>query len=442
MIKADGPAKVKETLLLNSAQHILAVVISLFILIAPAHAQVSEKDAQNLEEQEFGIEQGKKKKPKAAEEKSSEKPEDVQPEAEPEKIKPIEAEEFKVRIKRRSTSGRVLLLDDSSENRPRPGRILLLKNGNDDVAAVRVLKNFPGRFAAKIVLNFGPELKNTDEYRALKKIGEKIVAMIKEREQRGKDLDATKTDEDLAKEVAPDDNELDRGIPTPKPKKKGAKPVGDKPEGPSGPQEKLPEPLFTKEGKELDADSIEVKDEDEPYADLSVQEELPIELFRHAFSLEYGNAKNVDKNNNPASYSALGVRYAFNVWRMPMFKRKTFQDMFSLELSAFYYSISPFLATDDSVTVIPLIFTLRYNLLVGESLSFFTYLGFEKNNVSVGSSGASTTTGTGTVSSNTAILATTKAALGIGSMVKIGPAWAIRLDFGTDLFGLGAVLKF
>jgi hypothetical protein len=60
-----------------------------------------------------------------------------------------------------------------------------------------------------------------------------------------------------------------------------------------------------------------------------------------------------------------------------------------------------------------------------------------KNNVSQGTQSAS-----GVVSSNTAILATTKPALGIGSMIKIGPAWAIRLDFGTDLFGLGAVLKF
>ncbi|HRK02917.1 MAG TPA: hypothetical protein PLH57_09660, partial [Oligoflexia bacterium] len=50
-----------------------------------------------------------------------------------EETRPIDAEEFRVQIKKKSTSGRVVLLDDPTENRPKPGKILLLKNGKENV---------------------------------------------------------------------------------------------------------------------------------------------------------------------------------------------------------------------------------------------------------------------------------------------------------------------
>ncbi|MEW6058401.1 MAG: hypothetical protein AB1540_17505, partial [Bdellovibrionota bacterium] len=307
----------------------------------------------------------------------------------------------------------------------------------EDVAAIRVLKNYPGKFAGKIILSFKtPELKQ--EYRALKKLGYKIMEMIKEREKRGKDLDFEKTDEDLAKEVAPDDDELDRGIPTsPKgPAKKQEKPKPEKLDEldqPSTTRQNAPEPLFDREGNELTPESIEVRDEEEPFSDLSVQEDLPLEPLRHALTLQYGAMRNVDKDNNPATYSALGLRYAFNFLRMALFQRKNLQDMFTLELGMFYYTISGFSATDDSVTVLPLVGTFRYNLLVGEAFTFFLYTGILKNNVSVSA---------GTLSSNVETLSTTNGVFGGGTLIKIGPHWAGRLEFGTDLFGVGAVLKF
>ncbi|MBI3542077.1 MAG: hypothetical protein HY075_02210, partial [Deltaproteobacteria bacterium] len=369
MIKADGPAKVKPAA-------VLSLALAALCLLAPRtlSADVSEKEVQNLEQQEFGIESGKTQKktpePPAVGEKP---PEDYQQSAEPEKVRGIEAEEFRVRFIKKSRSGKVLMFDDLLDNRPRPGKVLLIKKDNDDIIAVRVLKNFPKRFAAKVVLPIN-EVKPEIEYRAIKKLGDKITALIKEREKRGKDLDAAKTDEDLAKEVSPDDNELDRGIPQPKAKKKVVSKVSQ-PEGetgPASPNPNMPPPLFNKEGQEIDnPDSIEVKDEDEPYADISVQEELPIEARKHAFSLEYASLKSVDKDSNAASYNGIGLRYAFNAWRMPFWHRRNIQDMLTFELGLFYYTISGFATATDSVTVYPLVGTMRYNLMFGDTFTLF-----------------------------------------------------------------------
>ncbi|MBI3558708.1 MAG: hypothetical protein HY074_20765 [Deltaproteobacteria bacterium] len=426
MIKADGPAKVKISL------YVLLMLGVCFCAPTRSLAQVSEKEVQGIEQQEFGIESGKKQKTQAPAPKADGiVPEDYQPAAEPEKVKPIEAEEFRVIFKKSSHSGRVMMFEDATDNRPRPGKILLLKKDNDDVVAIRVLKNYPGKFAAKTVLPIN-ELKPDTEYRAIKKLGEKIIALIREREKRGKDLDSAKTDEDLAKEVSPDDNELDRGIPLQKGKTKKVLP--SRPDGAAGPG--MPEPLFSKDGGELSADSIEIKDEDEPYNDLSVQEDLPIEPNRHSVTLEYGSLKSVDQNANPATYSGVGLRYGFNIWRMALFHRKSLQDMVTLEAGLFYYTIAGFVTADDSVTVYPFVGDLRYTLLIGESLGLFGYLGFTKTYASAGNDTSVALTAA------VAGLNTTRSALGVGATLKIGPSWAVRLDVGTDLFGIGAVLKF
>lgn len=394
-----------------------------------------------MEEREYGLESGQVAKPPA--DKESEDPstlEDHQFRADPEKIKPIEAEDFKVRAVRKSRSGRVFLFEDPTENRPHPGKVLLIKSDKEEIVAVRVLKNYPARFAARVVLKFKEPALNTD-YRALKKLGDKIIAMIKERERQGKDLNETQTDEELAKEVAPDDNELDRGIPLPQPKatgKKRTKPVSQPRANNQGPA-----PLFSKEGLELTSESIEVAEEDEPFADLDVNEETVLEPKNHALSLEYGSFKSVDKVGDPASYSGVGARYSYNAFRNVIFKKKHLQDMITAEAGLFYYTITGFVRADDRVSVFPLALTARYNLLLGETFSFFGYLGLAHNFASSGSAEAGLNE-TQLVEFNNGMnfLQSTKAAVGVGAMMKIGPSWAIRVEYGTDIFGIGAVLKF
>lgn len=350
-------------------------------------------------------------------------------------IKSIDAEEFSAHLKKKSTSGRVLLFEEGSANGLRPGRVLLIKDGKTEIVAIRVLKTYPNKFAGKIVLKFRePELGR--DYRALKKLGEKLITMIKEREKlQSTDVDVMKTDEELAREVAPDDNELDRGIPAPKPAlvKKEVKPkAAEKPKAPEKQANKqMPEPLFTKDGDELLSD-IEIQEEDMPFEDLAVNEDLPLDPQRHAVSLNYGNLRGIDKDNNSASRDSIGIRYAYTFWRLPLLKKKSIQDSLAAEVSLYYYTISNFIQTADSITVIPLTGTLRYNLHLNETLTVFGYAGFVKNNVYADQA----------VTSNVDVLATTLAIFGGGGMIRIGPSWAIRADVGTDLFGIGAVLKF
>src|SRR4051812_49142649 len=108
MIKADGSAKVKETLRLNALRRFGISLFVLAVAAAPCFAQISEKEAQGMEEQEFGIDQGKTATPETpsdvatptatptAQEPNS-KLEDFQSGAQPEPVKPIEAEAFPVK---------------------------------------------------------------------------------------------------------------------------------------------------------------------------------------------------------------------------------------------------------------------------------------------------------------------------------------------------------
>ncbi len=337
-------------------------------------------------------------------------------------VKPIEAEEFSVRTTKKSSSGKVWLFENLANTNIKVGKIILLKQDKEDIAAIRILKNYSGKFAAKVVLPMQP-LKADSEYRAIKKLGDKIVALIKEREKRIEELDKIKTDEDLAQEVSPDDAELDRGIPKPQEN------LPDKKDGDDKTKEKpKAEPIFNKDGSEISQESIELQDEDEIYADIMAQDELPIEPYHHVLSAQYAILQNVDRDNKAASYTGLGGRYAYNVVNKPFFSRRTLQDLFSLEVGLFYYTIVGFQNLNDSVTVMPFIGTARYGLLLGDNFTLFGYAGFIKNNASA--------------DFDVSLLSTTNLALGAGTMIKIGPGWAARLDYGNDLFAIGLVLKF
>jgi hypothetical protein len=462
MIKADGSAKVKERLRLNSLRYGLGFILFFVLFAAPlthaealllsqASPELSEDDVRKMEEREYGIEEGQSAPtttpevspsptPSSSESGSEPTLEDHQFEADPEKIRSIEAEDFKVKSTKKSTSGRVWLFEDPTENRPRPGRVLLIKSGEQDIVAVRVLKNYPARFAAKIVLKFKDPQPNA-EYRALKKLGDKITALIKEREeQENRAPHEMKTDEELAKEVAPDDNELDRGIPAPAPvapKKKEKKSDSTKSK-----KENSVEPLFTKDGFELNTDDMDLG-ESADESSLDMNEDIMLEPKNHALSLEYASLKSVDKRGDSATYSGLGLRYAYNAFHKLLFKKKSLQDMISPEIGLFYYSITGFVRADDQVTVYPLNITVRYSLLLNDTFSVFGYLGLMKNLVSTGSTESNLTKDERPVfNEGIRYLKQTKTALGAGAMMKIGPSWAVRLEYGLDLFAIGAVLKF
>lgn len=324
-------------------------------------------------------------------------------------IQAIEAEEFPVKAIKTSKSKRVFMLEDLHNAEPRPGKILLLKNGSDDIAAVRVLKNYPGKFATKVVLKFR-EIPLSTEVRAIKKLSDKLLERIRKREAQG--LDPTITDDELAKEIDPADAELDRGIPQPQRKKKQKK-----------------------DGEEIKPDSLELKEDDlgENLSDFTHTEEVNLEGNNHILTAELALLSNVDSTNTTTRYTGAGVRYGYNFARRLAFDSPSRQDMLTIEASVFFYKILGFKTSDDEVTVIPILATLRYNLLFSEYVTGFLYAGVIRNNATAKS---------GLVGNDVSILSTTRPAAGGGLLIRIGPGWSIRADVGLDMFAAGASLRF
>lgn len=325
----------------------------------------------------------------------------------------IDAEEFTVKVLKRSSSGKVLLFEDPTLNDPRPGKVLLLKRGDEDLAAIRVLKNYPGRFAAKVLLKFKDIPDDGSELRSLKKLSTKVLRQIQDQERAP--LDSTLTDDELAKEIAPNDIELDRGIPTPQKKKPAIKAT--------------PVPKKDEETETLEVSEDALTDD----GDFSRTEDVSFERQNHILSLQLGLITNVDASNVKARYSGIGLRYGWNIARRLLFTQPNRQDMLTLEAGAYYYSITGFETADDSVTVYPLEGVIRYSFLPNDSIQFFIYLGAVKSFVQA----SETVTLAGS-----ALLSRTRLALGGGLIVPIGPGWALRGDVGLEKMVFGISLRF
>ncbi len=355
--------------------------------------------------------------------------------------KEIEAEEFMVTVKKKSRSGRVILFTGYKSENPKVGKILLLKEGPTEIAAVRVLKSYhDNRFAAKNVLPF-QKVELTKEYRALKKVGEKYIEMIKEREKRMVDPDRMKTDDELSKEVSPEDSELDRGIPA---KTQPQKPSDDSeserldspmqtPVEPTNSKSNSPKPLFDAKGNELNGEELDPTEEDDDYdTDPFSDTFLPIEPHAHALSFEYGSLLNYDVLYKPTNYSALGFKYSYILSRYWFLDQKNIQDYVAFEAGIFFYSVTAYRAPEDTVSVLPILLSLRYNVNIGEYFSPFVYGGFMKNNV----------TSVSSPSVGAASLTKTVPALGFGAMFKLGPGWSVRTSIGLEGFAAGIMLRF
>lgn len=324
-------------------------------------------------------------------------------------IRPIEAEEFKVRVVKKSRSGKVFLIEDLSNNEPRPGKVILLKSGADDVAALRVLKNRDGRFIAKLVRRMG-DLQEGTEYRALKKLGEKVVETPAKRQAQA--LDTTIRDDELAKEIDPNDVELDRGIPIPQKKRRTN---------------------ITKTD-EISLKSLEITEDDlaDYSADFSQQEDSDLDPYNHALSMQLAFMVNGTADGSTKRYTAVGARYGYTFARRMLFNKPLNQDSFALEGGAFLYKIVGYETLSDELTVMPLLANLRYSVTFNEWFSIFAYAGAVKNFATV-DAGAVSSIGN---------LQRTRPMGGLGFMLKLGPGWYVRGDAGIDMYAFGATLKF
>ncbi|MGZ3698009.1 MAG: hypothetical protein ACXWP5_07740 [Bdellovibrionota bacterium] len=106
----------------------------------------------------------------------------VSPSPKPEELPDIQARYYPVSVVRHSSSDKVYLLADTSDAKPRPGRILLLRKPDSptdpayQIMAFRILRTYPEKkqFAAKVVKKYGDNrvLSDNSTYSAIEKLSD------------------------------------------------------------------------------------------------------------------------------------------------------------------------------------------------------------------------------------------------------------------------------
>ena len=140
-------------------------------------------------------------------------------------------------------------------------------------------------------------------------------------------------------------------------------------------------------------------------------------------SVEYGLLNNASGDRQTTQYQGMGLRYAYVFGKDFVFSNGKAHDQLAAEAGAFYYSIFGFQTVNDQVSVVPVVGTVRYSVNIGEYLSPFVYVGGIKN------------------FSNQEVLTRSRIAAGGGTLLNLGRTWAIRLEYGNELFAAGAVVK-
>jgi hypothetical protein len=144
-------------------------------------------------------------------------------------------------------------------------------------------------------------------------------------------------------------------------------------------------------------------------------------------SLEFGYFKNAQY------FAGGGVRYGLKLVNNLFFDSRSSQDSLALEGGVFYYKTLNYPEDGEMYNIVPIVGTLRYNILANENFGIFFYGGMMKNFI------ASSVSGT---DEGFAQLGSVVPAVGGGLTFRIGPNWETRVDLGSDMIGAGLVLRF
>lgn len=184
----------------------------------------------------------------------------------------------------------------------------------------------------------------------------------------------------------------------------------------------------------FDPEPMDDDDDDLRDSDITVQEVRPLDPFRNNLNAHFGYLRNNGADGGSRSFAAGGFRYGLRAGRLIFAKQPHIQDVMTLEGGLFMYKVLNFIeGANDSYTVMPLVGTLRYTLLFGESFGLFTYGGVAMNRIIAS---------TNSRDEGTAALNSVLPAFGLGMLFQIGPQWEMRLDLGLDMIGAGLVLRF
>ena len=340
----------------------------------------------------------------------------------------IIARTYDISIVRRSQSNKMYLIDDPTTDAPKEGKILLLKEDRKPVMGLRVMKSYPDKkeFAAKRIRMYGDYtiLDEGDEYAAIEKVGDLLAppptaqdkADIKELET-PQDSDAVSP-----RTKEPDVKNTSQPVPSPGPSVLPYDPELDKGSSPSPTSDSAP------------ADQSAT--EDDSLKNVTLDDVVPLDPHTQWLSAELGFLN----NNIPATtggtsgsgyFPGGGFRYGVSIAKMVFLKKATIQDSITPEVGVFFYKLLG--QSNDAYAVMPLIGTLRYNIIFSQNFGFFLYGGVVQNVVLSASSPV-----TGAVSGLSSFLP----AAGGGILFRVGPSWYTRLDAGIDTIGLGLVLRF
>lgn len=313
-----------------------------------------------------------------------------------EKLPDIEIRALELKVEKKSTSGMVLQFT-SPQEAPKDRQLLLLKDGNRPLIALRVIKLFDpqglpqggSRFAAQQVRSYDDFFKAEIDgsYRGILKI---------------RDISLEELDKQVAEEA---------GLEV------------SKPDSPPPSEDKNAQSLTEAEEREL---KVLAYEETPNY--LPETEAIGI----HAAFLR------LPKFESGAFYvAAAGPRYSRSLSHPIYFSDKRLQDSLAVDTSALICKILDYSdVSGDSYTLVPIIVSGRYNWHYSEDFAVFVYGGLIKPWV-VGKSGTEPS-----VSAAASVLGSIQVALGVGATLRVGPQWYLRTDLGVDQVSLGLDLRF
>jgi hypothetical protein len=262
------------------------------------------------------------------------------------------------------------------------------------VVAVRVLKIYPhqGAFAAKGLHYYSKNQKiaHLDKFQAIEKIADIVPQSLTLNDL--SDLKEIEELKDLGKLESLDDSDTQ------------------------------------KDDSDQSDQSAQSYDESE-IKNIMIEEVPQFDLYRHWLTAGIGYLQ-----NSGHYFAAGGVRYGLTLFNRPFFERTHIQDSLALEGGFYGYKALNFASLSDSYFIMNTIGTVRYNLLFSDTFGIFLYGGTFRNIAS-----ATSDQSTAAVAQE---LSGQGLAAGIGLMFNIGPNWNARFDLGTDIAGLGLVLRF
>ncbi|MCM0604724.1 MAG: hypothetical protein KA715_01400 [Xanthomonadaceae bacterium] len=342
----------------------------------------------------------------------------------------IEARQFEVVVIRASSSGRVFLMDDRNQSKPRVGKVLLLKKNilSPPSMAVRVIRIYENKnqFAAKRVKRYGntDTLDPANTLVAIEKIAElKPYQTVEDEELKDEaELDelehpevkeAIATAEQTKKEIQQTNQKYRHNFSKDLPNTKKFDSVLD--------AEATKDELADLEDSSDETDGLIAKNKD------------ILDPDRHLIGMDFASVINVNELGKSMFYSAASFRYGLTLVRRAFFLGKNFQDSLTIEGTVYYYKAYNLDGNLDAYTLLPFSGILRENFHVSDSLAFFIYGGILYNNVIANIGGSDTTI---------AALGGLKIAAGGGILMKIGPRWNIRMNGGIDSICVGLALRF